>query len=141
MPANAKSTNRRKRRANLLRSNKSLTNNYTLYLRNPENKNWREFLLEKTRKKWPRNLLPFFNKNLLQKLNLAYKNIGANVAEAKRIENAKRQWKLKQQAERIRTSSPEYLAAQAAGNRRRLEEAFRRSNQQANMFSRTGFSF
>ena len=141
MPVNAKSENRRRRRANLLRSNANLINHYTSYLRHPDNKNWREFLLEKTRKRWPRNLLTFFNKNLLQKLNLAYRNIGANVAEAKRKENAERQWKLKQQAERIRTSSPEYIAAQEAAERRRRQEAFNRSNRQANMFSRTGFSF
>lgn len=141
MPVNAKSENRRRRRANLLRSNANLINHYTRYLGRSENKNLRNWLVEKTRKRWPRNLLPFFNKNLIQKLNLAYRNIGANVAAAKKKENNVRRWKLEEQAERIRTSTPEYIAAQEAAERRRRQEAFNRSNRQANMFSRTGFSF
>ena len=155
--SNANSANRRAARAKLLLNNKNLINNVetALYYNRP-NKYFTKKVIRTIRTKWPKNLLPFFNANLENKMRQAYrqirpelnkrnKNAAAARQTARKAEQANKQRKANQHAKFLLTNEGKQWQRQN-NEKRRLqqqrnnENARRRENARTNMWAKTGYN-
>lgn len=147
--ANTNSANRRRRRANLLRQNDNLFSNIVRALRNVSNKYYTKRVTSKVRQTWPKNLVPYFNRVLMNRLRVAYENAKPNVL-ARRKANKEKQ-NAERQANRLRKKKQHEAFLQTNAGRqwkrknneekaRQAERQRQRNQYNRNMYARTGYS-
>lgn len=137
--SNANSANRRAARAKLLLNNKNLLHNLeTALFYNRPNKYFTKGVIRQIRAKWPKNLVPFFNANLENKLRQAYKqirpvlnqrnkNAAAARQAARKAEQANKQRKANQHAKFLLTNEGKQWQRQN-NEKRRLQQQRNRAN-------------